>query len=144
VQPGGPEVLSGSLSTRSIRRASRWADGICGFSFGPSIQEIGTSFEVARAAWKQEGRRSPPRLVTGFWYALGEDARDQMDRYLRRYLAFLGPEAVKALVPSVTVLSAQALRDAVHQLEDLGTDELSLVPTTSDPDDVERVADILG
>jgi alkanesulfonate monooxygenase SsuD/methylene tetrahydromethanopterin reductase-like flavin-dependent oxidoreductase (luciferase family) len=144
VQAGGPAVLSASLSARSIRRAARWADGICGFSFGPSIQEIGTGFEVARAAWKQEGRRSPPRLVTGFWYALGKDARDQMDRYLRRYLAFLGPEAVRALVPSVTVLSAQALRDAVRQLEDLGTDELSLVPTTSDPDDVERVADILG
>jgi hypothetical protein len=108
------------------------------------MQEIGASFEVARAAWKQEGRRSPPRLVTGFWYALGEDARDQMDRYLRRYLAFLGPEAVRALVPSVTALSARALKDAVRQLEDLGTDELSLVPTTSDPDDVERVADVLG
>ena len=144
VQAGGPPILSASLSPRSIRLAARWADGICGFSFGPSIQEIGTSFELARAAWEQEGRRSPPRLVTGFWYALGKDARDQMDRYLRRYLAFLGPEAVRALVPSVTTLSAQALRDAVRQLEDLGTDELCLVPTTSDPDDVERVADILS
>ncbi len=144
VQAGGPAILSGSLSPRSIRRAARWANGICGFSFGPSIEEIAAGFETARAAWKQESRTAPPRLVTGFWYALGRDARDQMDRYLRRYLAFLGPEAVRALVPSVTALSAQALKDAVRRLEDLGTDELSLVPTTSNPDDVDRVADILA
>jgi alkanesulfonate monooxygenase SsuD/methylene tetrahydromethanopterin reductase-like flavin-dependent oxidoreductase (luciferase family) len=144
VQAGGPAILSGSLSSGSIRRAARWADGICGFSFGPSIEEISAGFETARVAWKQEGRTAPPRLVTGFWYALGRDARDQMDRYLRRYLAFLGPDAVRALVPSVTTLSAQALKDAVCRLEDLGTDELSLVPTTSNPDDVDRVADILA
>ena len=35
-------------------------------------------------------------------------------------------------------------RRPVRRLEDLGTDELSLVPTTSNPDDVDRVADILA
>jgi hypothetical protein len=29
-------------------------------------------------------------------------------------------------------------------IEDLGADELILAPTTSDPDEVHRVADILG
>ena len=144
LQAGGPEILSGSLSLRSIRRAAGWADGISGFSFGPSIQEVAAGFEEARKAWKEADRSATPRLVTGFWYALGEDARAQMDRYLGRYLGFLGPDVVRQLTPTVTVLSARKLKDAARQLEDLGADELSLVPTTSNPDDVERVADILG
>ena len=67
-----------------------------------------------------------------------------MDEYLQRYLAFMGPGTAEKLAPSVRTISAQSLLDVVPQLADLGTDELSLVPTTSDPDDVYRVADLLG
>jgi hypothetical protein len=48
------------------------------------------------------------------------------------------------LAATVNTTSAQALQDAVRKLADLGTDELSLVPTTGDPDELNRVADILG
>jgi alkanesulfonate monooxygenase SsuD/methylene tetrahydromethanopterin reductase-like flavin-dependent oxidoreductase (luciferase family) len=143
VQPGGPALLSASLSPRSIRRAARWADGICGFSFGPSIEEVSAGFETARSAWRERGRDTLPRLVTGCWFALGPKAREQMDHYVQRYLAFLGPGVADKLAPTVTTLSAQALRDVVRQLADCGTDELCLVPTTSDPDELHRVADAL-
>ncbi len=144
LQQGGPEILSASLYPRSIRRAARWADGISGFSFGPSLKEIHSSFEAARSAWKAEGRASPPRLVTSCFFALGEDARSQMDRYLHRYLDFMGPGAARKIAPSIKTVSAQALREILRKLANLGTDELSLVPTTSDPDEVNRVADLLG
>jgi len=144
LQAGGPEILAGSLSPRSIRRAARWADGICGFSFGPSMQEVGGAFEGARQAWKDAGRSAPPRLVTSFWFALGPAARAQMDTYLRRYLNFLGEGVAEKLLSSVTSTSARSLRDALAALRDLGTDEVILVPTTLDPDEVERVADLVG
>jgi alkanesulfonate monooxygenase SsuD/methylene tetrahydromethanopterin reductase-like flavin-dependent oxidoreductase (luciferase family) len=144
VQPGGPEILAASLFPRSIRRAARWADGLCGFSFGPSADEVGGQFETARAAWKHEARSAPPRLVTGFWFALGQHARGQMDEYLHRYLNFMGPGVAEKLAPTVTTTSIRALKDAVGMIEDLGADELILAPTTSDPDEVHRVADILG
>ena len=144
LQRGGPELLSASLYPRSIRRAARWADGIAGFSFGPSLKETQQAFEATRAAWKEEGRAKPPRLVTSCFFALGRDARSQMDAYLQRYLAFMGPDAVAKIAPSVKTVSAQALSDVVRQLADLGTDELSLVPTSSDPDELKRVADLLG
>jgi alkanesulfonate monooxygenase SsuD/methylene tetrahydromethanopterin reductase-like flavin-dependent oxidoreductase (luciferase family) len=144
VQPGGPEILAASLFPRSIRRAARWADGLCSFSFGPSADEVGGQFEMARAAWEREARGEPPRLVTGFWFALGEGGRAQMDEYLQRYLNFMGPGVAEKLAPTVTTTSSQALRDAVRMIEDLGADELILAPTTSDPDEVHRVADILG
>ena len=56
----------------------------------------------------------------------------------------MGPDAARKLAPSVTTLSPAALRDAAQMVADLGCDELILVPTTADPDEVDRVADILG
>ena len=144
VQSGGPELLAGALAPDSIRRAARWADGVCGFSFGPSAEEVGFAYDTARRAWQDAGRSTPPRLVMSFWYALGDRARAQLDAYLERYLGFLGDDAAKALGATVKTTSATALREAARMLADLGTDELILVPTTLDPDEVYRVADILG
>lgn len=143
VQPGGPEILAGSLSERSIRRAARWADGIAGFSFGPSMGEIGAAFAHARKAWQQHGR-PPPRLTTSFWYALGTDARAQLDDYLRRYLGFMGAGVAEKLLPLVTTTSSDALVGALRALRDLGTDEVILVPTTREPEEVDRVAEIVA
>lgn len=143
LQRGGPEILAGSLSEKSIRRAARWADGLAGFSFGPSLGEIGAAFDVARKAWQEQGK-PPPRLVTSFWYALGPDPRDQLDAYLRRYLNFMGERVAESLLPLVTITSAAALRDALRALRDLGADEVIPVPTTRDPDDVDRVAEIVA
>lgn len=144
VQAGGPEVLCASLSARSIRRAARWADGICGFSFGPSVREVDLGFSAARTAWKDEGRDAEPRLVTNCWFALGAKARAQLDDYLERYLSFMGPEVPARLAPTVTTTSAQALRDVVRRMSDIGTHELCLVPTTADPDELARVIDALA
>jgi len=144
VQPGGPPILAGSLFPKSIRRAARWADGISGFSFGPSREEIAGCFDAARAAWKAEARERPPKLVTAFWYAVGATGREQLDHYLERYLNFMGQETAEQLIPLVTVDSAARLKDAIRMVADLGADELLLVPTTSDPDEVERVADLIG
>ena len=146
VQPGGPEILAGALFPRSIQRAARYADGLKGFSFGPSAQEVGHGFELARKAWQQEGRPAP-RLATGFWFALpgrDGDGRAQLDAYVARYLNFMGPDAAAKIGPTVRAISAQPLRDALREMEDLGCDEVVLVPTTLDPDEVDRTADLIG
>ena len=144
MQSGGPELLAGSMYPRSLRRAAGWADGISGFSFGPDATEIANQFDLTRSAWKDEGRESAPRLVTSFWFALGSQAREQLDGYLHRYLDFMGDEAARKLAPTVTTTSPQALRDAVRMVAELGCDELILVPTTADPEELDRVADVLG
>jgi len=144
VQPGGPKVLAGSIDPRSIRRAARWADGISGFTFATTRDEIAACFDTARQAWRDEGRSEEPRLVTGCWYALGSRARAQLDEYLNRYLNFMGPEIARQLAPTVPTTSEQKLRDVISMAADLGCDELLLVPTSSDPDEVHRVADIIG
>jgi len=144
LQPGGPPVLCGSLTAPAIRRAARFADGIAGFAFGPDPAEIAMAFDAARDAWPKAGRPQPPRLVTGCWFALGPRAREQLDEYLRRYLAFLGPGAASGVLPLVRATSPSALRQVVREVADAGGDELCLVPTTTDPEELDRVADALG
>ena len=142
-QAGGPEILAGVLLPAAIRRASRWADGLCGFSFGPDAAEVGTAFTLAREAWRERGRPAP-RLVTSCWFALGPDGPTRMEAYVRRYLGTFGPDAAASLATLCTTTSASALRDVCRQIADVGADELLLVPTTADADEVERVADLIG
>ena len=154
VQRGGPEILMGALFPRAIARAAHFADGILGFSFTLASDELAYAFDGARAAWKAAGRREPPRLVTGCWFALGPNGREhpsgrahpsgreQMDEYLGRYLSFLGPAAAD-MIPLVPTVDAAALRDAVRRARDAGADEIVLAPTTTDPDEIRRVEDLL-
>lgn len=144
VQPGGPEILAGVMMPDSIRRAAKWADGICGFSFGPSAEELAMGYEIARQAWRDAGRPQPPRFRPACWFALGPNGRAQLDQYLFRYLNFLGEDVARQLAPMVRADSPERLREVVRSLADIGTDELLLVPTTSDPDEIDRVADLLG
>src|SRR5688572_10801160 len=142
VQPGGPKVLMGALFPRAITRAAQFADGILGFSFTLAREELDYAFDGARTAWKDAGRATPPTLVTGSWFALGPNGRDQMDDYLARYLSFLGASAA-GLIPLVRTIDAQGLRDAVARARDAGADEIVLAPTTLDPAEIKRIEDLL-
>jgi alkanesulfonate monooxygenase SsuD/methylene tetrahydromethanopterin reductase-like flavin-dependent oxidoreductase (luciferase family) len=144
LQAGGPEILAGVLMPKAIRRAAKWADGISGFSFGPTSEDVAMRFDAAREAWREAGRERAPRLVTGFWYALGDNPKQQLGSYLERYLAFMGQGTGTALAPSVSATSKQALRDALLMVRDLGADEVMLVPTSTDPNEVDRAAEIVG
>ncbi len=144
MQPNGPEILVGALAGDSITRAARYADGICGFSFGPSKMEVDFAFQTARQAWKDCGRGKAPRLVTSCWFNLRKNARSEIETYLGRYLAFLGEGVPEQMAPKVKCDSAANLRETMRQLADIGTDELILVPTTSDADEVNRLADLVG
>lgn len=141
--PHEPPVLIGALSHDSIRRAARWADGLCGFSFGPDAAEVAAAFDVARTAWRERGRPAP-RLVASAWYSLAADGRERMDAYAERYLGVFGARAARSLARLCTTTSPAALTAAVTRMADAAADDFLLVPTTADPDDVHRVADLLG
>jgi len=100
-------------------------------------------FDAARRAWKERDKPAP-WLGTGFWYALGPSARQQLDDYLERYLNFMAPAARQNVKQICIATTPEALKTAVQQAKDAGADDVLLVPTTSDADDVHRVADILA
>lgn len=146
VQPGGPPILAGSLMAKSIDRAARWADGLSTFDFGPTAPVVSFQMKTAREAWAREGRETKPYFQVACWYALGEDADAggaQILDYLSRYLRFLGPNAHTQMAPMVRARSPEALHTIIRELEDLGVDELLLVPTSVALDQVERVADLI-
>lgn len=143
VQAGGPPLFVGALMPKAIQRAARWADGILGFSFGPDAAEVQFAFDGARRAWA-EASRPAPRLLTSCWFSLGPNARAQMDAYVQRYLSTFGPETAASMATLCKATSADALREVARAVAGTGADELVLVPTTLDPDEVDRVADILG
>jgi len=136
-------VLIGALSHDSIRKAARWADGVCGFSMGPDGEEVAAAFEVARAAWREQGRPAP-RLTTSAWYSIAPDGRDRMNAYVGRYLGIFGEAAARGLARRCVTTSPDALRAAIARMRDAGADDFLLVPTTSDPTELDRVADLVG
>jgi alkanesulfonate monooxygenase SsuD/methylene tetrahydromethanopterin reductase-like flavin-dependent oxidoreductase (luciferase family) len=144
IQAGGPPLWIAASSRRPLERAARWADGLAGFQLGPDPAEIERLFRGAEAAWRSAGRSAPPWLATSFWFALGPDARAQLDAYVERYLAVFGPAAVEALRPRCHAAGDAALRQAIADVRDAGADELLLVPTSDAPDQLERVVDLLG
>jgi len=141
VQRGGPKLMTGSLGPKAIRAAARWADGLYGFSFGPDPRDIEQAFQAAREAWKEAGRPAPI-LVTGFWFALGDKARDQVATHLRRYMNWLDPQAVEATAAQAGFAGTPAeLRDMIRRIADLGADEVVPSPVTTDPEILKRFAD---
>ncbi|GAA3522270.1 LLM class flavin-dependent oxidoreductase [Aeromicrobium panaciterrae] len=143
VQPGGPELLVGSTGPRTIRSAAVWADGLAGFELDLDLARAETLFDVARTAWREAGRTAP-RLTTSFWVALDDGvggARDQMHRHLRHYMNWLPADLVDALAPTAGFAGTEdELLAVLKQLEEIGADEVHLVPTTSDISMVERIA----
>jgi len=148
VQPGGPSLLVGTMGPRTVRNAASWADGLAGFTLDLDVAATGGLYEVAREAWAAAGR-GVPHLTTSFWVALAPspsevpEARAQVHRHLRHYMNWLPPSLVDAMAPTTGFAGTAAdLHDLLRRLEDVGTDEVHVIPTTSDVSFVEQVAEL--
>jgi alkanesulfonate monooxygenase SsuD/methylene tetrahydromethanopterin reductase-like flavin-dependent oxidoreductase (luciferase family) len=143
LQPGGPSLLVGTMGPRTIRSAAAWADGLAGVTLDLDVAAVSALFGLAREAWADAGRPAP-RLATSFWFALDSgdgSARDQVHRHLRHYMNWLPASLVDAMAPTTGFAGTESeLRDLLLRFEDAGADEIHLIPTSSDPAQVERVA----
>jgi alkanesulfonate monooxygenase SsuD/methylene tetrahydromethanopterin reductase-like flavin-dependent oxidoreductase (luciferase family) len=136
----GPPILVGGLSGVSFGRMARYADGYV-HGGGPPRAFAGAAAR-ARAAWGDLGRPSRPVLCGQGYFALGDGATAAGADYLRDYYAFAGPFAEKIAAANLT--TPQAITDFVRGYEEAGCDELVLLPTVADLDQVDRLADVLG
>ena len=144
VQPKGPELLAGAQGPKAIRSAATWADGVAGFSGNLDLKAQEAYFEQVRTAWRDTGRASP-RLATSFWFAIGDGAREQVQRHLRHYFNWIEPSVLNAMLPSTGFAgTGTELKAALRHLADLGADEVFLIPTSDDVDQVARVADLIS
>jgi hypothetical protein len=128
-----------------VRSAAVWADGLAGNTLDLDLDKQNELFEVARAAWAEAGKRKP-HLATSFWFAIGDgdDARAQMHRHLRRYMNWIPSDVVDAMAPTTGWAGTDdELPDVLHRFADIGTDEIHLIPTSSNIDQARRVADVV-
>ena len=135
-----PVVLVGGLSGASFSRMARWSDGYV-HGGGPPRAFAGAASR-ARAAWADAERPGRPQLWGQGYFALGPDAVDGAAAYLRDYYAFTGPFAEKVAAANLT--SPQAVKDFVRGYEEAGCDELVLLPTVADLEQLDRLADVLS
>jgi alkanesulfonate monooxygenase SsuD/methylene tetrahydromethanopterin reductase-like flavin-dependent oxidoreductase (luciferase family) len=143
IQAGGPPLYSGALGPKAVARSARWADGIIGFLLDPAGEDVASTFRAIEAAWQTAGRSEPPRHVTSFWYALGPDGPARLHRYATSYLGIFGDGFATAMADACSASSATAVRDAIRRLEDAGCDELILVPTSADLDELDQLIDLI-
>ncbi|MGV0853359.1 LLM class flavin-dependent oxidoreductase [Mycolicibacterium phlei] len=146
VQPGGPRLMVGTIGPKTVRSAAQWADGLAGTTLDLDLARQNELFDVARTAWAEAGKPAP-HLATSFWFALGDgdEARAQVHRHLRRYMNWIPADLVDAMAPTTGWAGTERqLRDVLRRFEDIGTDEIHLIPTSSDIDQVRRVADAVA
>ena len=138
VQEGGPPLLAGGMSGEAFARMARGADGYV-HGGGPPRAFAGAAAR-AWAAWRDLERPGRPQLWGQGYFALGD--ADAGSAYLRDYYAFTGPFAEKIAAGNLS--SGRAVKDFVRGYQDAGCDHLVLLPTVSDPAQVDRLADVLS
>lgn len=146
VQQGGPELLVGTIGPKTVRSAAKWASGLAGTILDLDVDKQNELFDVAREAWAAEDKPKPV-LATSFWFAIGEPvaAREQVRRHLLRYMNWIPEEFVDAIAPTTGWSGSQdELLAVLRRFESIGTDEVHLIPTSDDIEQVQRVAEVVA
>ena len=125
----GPEILAGAVGPKAMEMSSDFAQGLAGFSFNADIEEIKDSFNRVIGAFKNKGKT--PRLVTSFWFGLGEGARSDIQTHLERYLSWMGDDLAKDLAKIAGFSGSQDdLNDFLLLIKAAGATDVILVPTS--------------
>jgi alkanesulfonate monooxygenase SsuD/methylene tetrahydromethanopterin reductase-like flavin-dependent oxidoreductase (luciferase family) len=138
VREGGPEVIVGGNGELSFRRAARFGDGwIMG---GGTPEMFAEGAAGVDRAWKEAGRPGRPRKLSLAYFALGSQAREAADAYLKRYYGWLGDDVAGQIAASAAVSQdmVRGYRDAFGQS---GCDELIFIPCSHDPGQVGLLAE---
>lgn len=146
VQDGGPELMIGTIGPKTLRSAAGWAAGLAGTTLDLDLDKQNELFDVARTAWAEAGRPKP-HLATSFWFAIGEPeaARAQVRRHLLRYMNWIPAEFVDAMAPTTGWSgSPEELAEVLRRFAAIGTDEVHLIPTSDDIEQVHRVAEVVA
>jgi alkanesulfonate monooxygenase SsuD/methylene tetrahydromethanopterin reductase-like flavin-dependent oxidoreductase (luciferase family) len=137
---GGPELVIGGSVDATVERVVRFGDGwTMGGGTPEAFREMSSR---VKEAWSEGGRDGTPRLIALCYFALGEGAAEAAEEDLGHYYGWLGDEIAGQIVASAVTDegTAQGYRDA---FADAGADELIYFPTSTDPAQVDLLADAL-
>ncbi|MDQ3985204.1 MAG: LLM class flavin-dependent oxidoreductase [Actinomycetota bacterium] len=134
-----PQLLVGGASDVAFQRAARHADGYVHGGGPPRLFE--TAVEKARLAWEDAGRPGSPVIWGQGYFALGEDVAEAGRAYMLDYYAFTGPFAERIAEGLLT--TPQSVNQFVRDYAEAGCDELVLFPAVSDPQQINRLSEVL-
>jgi alkanesulfonate monooxygenase SsuD/methylene tetrahydromethanopterin reductase-like flavin-dependent oxidoreductase (luciferase family) len=134
-----PGLLIGGRSDAAFRRAARYADGWTAGGGGGDAFRQGR--EQAVAAWREAGRDGEPRTMALCYFSLGDHAEENARDNLGHYYAIVGEYA--AVIVGGAAKTPAAVRDLVTEHEQAGADELICFPASTDPAQVDLLADAL-
>lgn len=131
-----PTILIGGGADIAFRRAARHGDG---WTMGGGTPDM---FREAvgklREEWAAEGREGEPRTMALFYFALGHGAEQAVRESLGDYYAFLGDFAEQIVQSAAT--DADTIKGYLAAFNDAGADEVICFPASSDPGQVELLA----
>ena len=139
----GPEILAGAVGPKAMEMSADFSSGLAGFSFNADIQEIIDSFSRVTAAFSKKDKT--PRLVTSFWFGLGDTARQDIQTHLERYLSWMGQDLANDLSKTAGLAgNERSLKDLLTQIKDAGATDVLLVPTSKDIDQLYKAEEIVS
>jgi alkanesulfonate monooxygenase SsuD/methylene tetrahydromethanopterin reductase-like flavin-dependent oxidoreductase (luciferase family) len=133
-------VMIGGTSEQAIRRAATWG---VGWTMGGGPPDMAAPIiENVHKAWSNAGRDEEPRIAALAYYSLGADAEDDSRAYLRHYYSFLGDYV--DMITEGALRSEGAVAGAVSAFADVGVTELYFDATTTELDQIDRLADVVS
>ena len=138
---GRPQVIIGGSADVAFERAAKYADGwIMGGGDPSGFKDATAKLEQA---WKAAGRDGAPRKLALAYFALGANAEQAAERYLRDYYAFLGDE-IAGMIAGSAATDEETVKQYVSAFAGAGCDELILFPCDPDAGQVDLLADAIG
>jgi alkanesulfonate monooxygenase SsuD/methylene tetrahydromethanopterin reductase-like flavin-dependent oxidoreductase (luciferase family) len=136
-----PRVLVGGSVEASFKRAARFGDGWIAAGAPPDqFAEWRQGFEQA---WSEAGRSEGPQNAALAYYSLGDRAEEDARAYLTDYYAWLG-EDVADFIADSAAKDKDTVQQYLSAFEGAGCQELFLFPSSSDPRQVDLLADAAG
>jgi alkanesulfonate monooxygenase SsuD/methylene tetrahydromethanopterin reductase-like flavin-dependent oxidoreductase (luciferase family) len=138
---GGPNLMFGGMSAATLRRITRlgggWVIGDC------TVDEFSEFADRARKAWSDAGREGSLHTTVSLMYALGPDATTAVRDAIGPYYAFIGDEWVEYSI-NAAYTDPEQIRRAVDEFGRAGCDELIFTGNSTDPGQVDLLAEALG
>jgi alkanesulfonate monooxygenase SsuD/methylene tetrahydromethanopterin reductase-like flavin-dependent oxidoreductase (luciferase family) len=139
VSDNPPPIVVGGQVDAAFRRAAKYGDGyILGTAppeyFAPAIEKL-------EAAWAAEGREGRPRKMSLSYFSLDDDPDAAVRRSIGAYYAFAGEYAETLMAGAAK--GEEEVKERVRAFEAVGCDELIMCPTSSDPEQVDKLAAVV-
>jgi alkanesulfonate monooxygenase SsuD/methylene tetrahydromethanopterin reductase-like flavin-dependent oxidoreductase (luciferase family) len=134
---GRPALLFGGLVPAAYKRAATHGQGWVAPLFGLSVLQEGTAAE--QKAWAEAGRPGRPRIATGRYFNLGDDADAVADEYIRHYYG----DEFFAAARADTLTTTEHLRAELAALQAAGTTDVVLYPASGGLEQVGLLAEAL-